>query len=480
MRTTDLFVVLGAGLVLAGCRGAAPAQGRAGDFRVEAVVSPDPPTTGDNRLVLTLRDQGGRPVDGATLDFLVTMSAMGAMPEMRQGGEVRAQGNGVYRVTYPLAMLGDWLISIRISAPGHAPAELRLRVAPPRRGVSFLGTGDTAAQGGHDAGTPVSGAGRPLDISPARQQLIGVTWGKAERRPLALTLRLPARVEVDETRLQDITLKYPAFVERLSVDQTGQVVQKGQPLLTLYSPELLAAEQDYLVARQTADPSLVAAAEERLRLWDLSAEQLRALSARGLAEPRVTLHSPVSGVVLMKNVVEGTRVEAGAALYRIGNLGRVWVQADAFEMDAPLLTVDRPATMTLPAFPGAVWHGRVRFIAPTVDEKTRTVRARLEFENSQAMLRPGMLADVTVEVPLGERLSVPDGALLRSGEHVYVFVRRGPGSIQPVTVEAGLRAGPFTEVLFGLQPGEEVALGANFLLSSEAQLRDALPRWGGR
>jgi membrane fusion protein, copper/silver efflux system len=480
MRTTELLVLFGAGLSIAGCQGASPAQGRAGDFRVEATVSPDPPTTGDNRLLLRILDAEGHPVDGASLDFLVTMSAMGAMPEMRQGGEVRPQGNGVYRVTYRLAMLGDWVITVRVTAPGHAPADLRLRVAPPRRGVSFLGSGQGAAPDGNDAGIAAPGAGRPLDISPARQQLIGVTWGKAERRPLALALRLPARVEVDETRLADVTLKYPAFVERLSVDQTGQVVQKGQPLLTLYSPELLSAEQDYLVARQTADPALTAAAEERLRLWNLSAEQLRALAARGRAEPRVTLHSPVSGVVLMKNVVEGTRVEAGAALYRIGNLGRVWVQADAFEMDAPLLSVDRQATMTLPAFPGVVWRGRVRFVAPTVDEKTRTVRARLEFENAQAMLRPGMLADVSVEVPLGERLSVPEGAVLRSGEHAYVFVRRGPGSIQPLAVEVGLRAGAFTEVLSGLEPGQEVALGANFLLSSEAQLRDALPRWGGR
>ncbi|HMK73815.1 MAG TPA: efflux RND transporter periplasmic adaptor subunit, partial [Myxococcaceae bacterium] len=456
MRTTEPLFLVAAALLLAGCQGATPVQGRAGDFRVEATVSPDPPTTGDNRLLLRIFDAEGHPVDGASLDFRVTMSAMGAMPEMRQGGDVRAQGNGVYRVTYPLAMLGDWLITVRITAPGHAPADLRLRVAPPRRGVSFLGSGEGAAPDphtAHDAGA-APGAGRTLDISPARQQLIGVTWGKAERRALAIALRLPARVEVDETRLADVTLKYPAFVERLAVDQTGQVVQKGQPLLTLYSPELLAAEQDYLVARQTADPSLTAAAEERLRLWDLSAEQLRALTARGHAEPRVTLHSPVSGVVLMKNVVEGTRVEAGAALYRIGNLGRVWVQADAFEMDAPLLGVDRPATMTLPAFPGVVWRGRVRFVAPTVDEKTRTVRARLEFENAQAMLRPGMLADVTVEVPLGERLSVPEGAVLRSGEHAYVFVRRGPGSIQPVAVEVGLRAGAFTEVLSGLEPGE--------------------------
>jgi membrane fusion protein, copper/silver efflux system len=471
MRTTKRWALLGSALLLAGCPAAVREEGQVGDFQVAAEIAPDPPTTGDNRLLLTLRDSQGRPVDGAHLDFLVTMAAMGAMPEMRQGGEVQPLGKGLYRVTYPLAMLGDWHLSVRISAPGHAPAELRLRVAPPRRGVSFLREGEGAPL---DAGTA-----RLLDVSAARQQLIGLSWQRAERRPLTLTLRLPARVEVDETRLADVTLKYPAFVEHLHVSQTGQTVRQGQPLATLYSAELLAAEQDYLVARAASDASLLSAAEERLRLWDFSAEQLRALAARGQAEPRVTLHSPVSGVVLLKNVVEGARVEAGAPLYRIGNLGRVWVVADAFEMDAPLVTLEQQATMTVPAFPGVVWRGRVRFVSPTVDERTRTVRARLEFENAQASLRPGMFADVTLEVPLGERLSVPDGALLRSGEHAYAFIRRGPGKIQPVAVEPGLRAGAYTEVLSGLDAGEEVALGATFLLSSEAQLRDALPRWGG-
>jgi membrane fusion protein, copper/silver efflux system len=470
MRTIKRLALAGSALwFAAGCTTAAREEGPAGDFRVTAEIAPDPPTTGDNRLLLTVRDAAGRPVEGARLEFLATMSAMGAMPEMRQGGEVQALGSGVYRVTYPIPMLGDWYLSVRLAAAGHAPAELRLRVAPPRRGVSFLRGGE---------GGPGDGGTRLLDVSPARQQLIGVRWQRAETRPLTLTLRLPARVEVDETRLTDVTLKYPAFVEHLRVGQTGQAVGQGEALATLYSAELLGAEQDYLVARAASDAALVAAAEERLRLWGLSAQQLRALVASGKAEPRVTLVSPVGGTVLLKNVVEGARVEAGAPLFRIGNLGRVWVQADAFEMDAPLVTLGQEATLSVPAFPGVVWRGRVRFISPTVDERTRSVRARLEFENAQASLRPGMFADVVLEVPLGGRLSVPEGALLHSGEHAYAFVRRGPRTIQPVVVVPGVRAGAFTEVLSGLEPGDEVALGATFLLSSEAQLRDALPRWG--
>ncbi len=470
MRPTDcrLAAVLGLALAFAGCTGTPAQEVPAGDFRVSARPIPDPPTTGDNRLVLTLHDADGHPVDGAHVDFRATMAAMGAMPEMRHAGEVVARGRGVYDVTYPLGMQGDWSVQLRIEAPGHPPAELRFRVAPPRKGLVFFPSAPDTAD---------AGAGPMLDVSVERQQRIGVSWGRVEQRPLTLSLRLPARVEVDETQLADVTLRYPAFVEHLYVAQTGQSVKQGQPLLTLYSPDLLAAEQDLLVARSTKDSALGAAAEERLRLWGMTTEQMNALLQRGLAEPRLTLRAPLSGVVLMKNVVEGTRVDTGAALYRIGNLGRVWVQADVFEADAAQVVVGQTATMTVPAFPGISWRGTLRFLSPTVDEKSRTVRARLEFENAQGALRPGMFADVAVEVPLGSRLCVPDGAVLRTGEHAYLFVRRGPTRIQPVAVEMGLQAGGFTEVRSGVAPGEEVALGATFLLSSEAQLRDALPRW---
>jgi len=261
------------------------------------------------------------------------------------------------------------------------------------------------------------------------------------------------------------------------VSRTGQSVRQGQPLLTLYSPDLLAAEQDYLVAKRGGEASLIAAAGERLRLWGISGEELRALAERGAAEPRVTLRSPLSGVVLTKNVVEGTRADTGMALYRVGNLGRVWVLADVFQTDASVVAVGQLATMSVPGLPGAVWTGRVSFIYPTVDDRTRSLRLRLEFGNSEATLRPGMYSDVIVQVPLGELLTVPDSALLRSGEHAYVFVRRGNGRLQPVEVEPGVSNGEFTEVRAGLAPGDEVATAAAFLLSSEAQLRDALPRW---
>jgi Cu(I)/Ag(I) efflux system membrane fusion protein len=441
---------------------------------VQIELDPDPPRAGDNLLHVTVKDAQGKPVDGARVGFVYDMPAMGAMPEMKGNGESKALGGGKYDVSYSLSMLGDWYITLGIEAPGHPPAELRFKVSPPRKGY-------TVESHGAGAGTREGGP-KLLEVSPARQQLIGVVFAKVERRPLALSLRAHGRVEVDETQVADVVLKYDAYVEKLFVNQTGQPVKAGQPLLALYSPDLLASERDYLVAiRSQGVPGreeLIRASEERLRLWGLSTEQLAELRKRGKAEPRITIRSPASGVVLEKNVVAGTRAMAGNVLYRIGNLGRIWVLADLFESDAPYVQAGQPATMSLPWASGVTWKGVVQFVYPTVDEKTRAVRARLAFPNAELSFKPGMFVDVNVQVPLGNRLAVPDNALLASGQHRYVFVKRGEGQLQATEVQVGALAGDYSEVLAGLGEGEQVATQATFLLSSEAQLRGALPRWG--
>jgi len=463
--------------LLAACgksKGTASDALHAGDLLVQIELDPDPPRAGDNLLHVTVKDAQGKPVDGARLGFVYDMPAMGAMPEMKGNGESKALGGGKYDVSYSLSMLGDWYITLGIEAPGHPPAELRFKVSPPRKGYTVESHG---AGGGAREGGP-----KMLEVSPARQQLIGVVFAKVERRPLALSLRAHGRVEVDETQVADVVLKYDAYVEKLFVNQTGQPVKAGQPLLALYSPDLLASERDYLVAiRSQGVPGreeLIRASEERLRLWGLSTEQLAELRKRGKAEPRITIRSPASGVVLEKNVVAGTRAMAGNVLYRIGNLGRIWVLADLFESDAPYVQAGQPATMSLPWASGVTWKGVVQFVYPTVDEKTRAVRARLAFPNAELSFKPGMFVDVNVQVPLGNRLAVPDNALLASGQHRYVFVKRGEGQLQATEVQVGALAGDYSEVLAGLGEGEQVATQATFLLSSEAQLRGALPRWG--
>src|SRR5262249_38087410 len=226
--------------LLAACSRSKPASDalRAGDLLVQIALDPDPPRAGDNLLRVSVKDAEGKSVEGARVGLVFTMPAMGAMPEMKGNGDSRPLGGGKYEVSYRLAMLGDWYITLGIEAPGRPPAELRFKVSPPRKGYAFEARGAGAREGGP----------RMLEMSPERQQLIGVVFAKVERRPLSLSLRAHGRVEVDETQVADVVLKYDAYVEKLHVNQTGQPVKAGEPLLVLYSPDLLASEQDYLVA----------------------------------------------------------------------------------------------------------------------------------------------------------------------------------------------------------------------------------------
>jgi Cu(I)/Ag(I) efflux system membrane fusion protein len=462
-----LWAFVAVGFVAFSCARQKTTEVKAGDLDVQIAIEPDPPTTGENRLRLSIRDASSKSVDGAQVAFEYDMPAMGAMSEMKGGGEVKAEGGGRYIVTYPLAMAGDWYLALGIDAPGHPHASLRLKVSPPRKGFAL-----------EAKGAATESAPKAIEVSPERQQLIGLTLGTVDERPLAITVRAAGRVAVDERKLADVTLKYEAYVEKLFVGETGKAVKEGQPLLRLYSPDLLAAEEELLTARKSgAAPEIVSAAERRLTYWGLTREQIAELEHRGRADGRVNVFAPASGVVIEKAVVEGAHAMPGTNLYRIGNLGRVWVQAAVYERDAPFIAVGQPARVSVPSLAAEPSEASVSFVAPIVDEKTRTLEARLELTNARLLLKPGMFADVAIEVPLGVRLAVPDSALLLSGEHRYAFVDRGEGKLEPVEVEVGALAGNYDEVKSGLAKGDRVATGATFLLSSEAKLRDALPRW---
>jgi Cu(I)/Ag(I) efflux system membrane fusion protein len=467
MNRAASFSLLVTFFLLATVQAAEPRAVRAGDLQVELAIDPDPPQTGENRLLVNVADAASKPVAGATLAFVWDMPAMGSMPEMKGAGVVKARGAGRYLVTYTLPMTGDWYLTLGIDAAGHGHQEVKMKLATGRPGL-------VVEQGGQGA---EDGSAKTIHVSPQRQQLIGVTYGTVEPRPLALTLRAAGRVEVDERNVADVTLKYEAYIQRLYVGETGKAVRRGQPLAVVYSADLLSAEEELLGARRSgASSQLSSSLERRLAFWDLTPAQIQAVEHAGKADGRVTIAAPASGIVMDKNIVEGGRVEPGTSLYRIGNLGRVWIQAAVYERDASYVSVGQPARATVPALPEPL-DARVTFVAPTVDVKTRTIEARLELKNPRLTLKPGMFADVVIEAPLGMRLAVPDSALLMSGEHRYAFVDRGQGRLEPVEVQVGAQAGDYDEVRAGLSAGDRVATGATFLLSSEAKLRDALPRW---
>jgi membrane fusion protein, copper/silver efflux system len=315
-----------------------------------------------------------------------------------------------------------------------------------------------------------------VKLAPDRQQLIGVQTGMTEMRSLGRSVRTVGRVTVDETRLYKITTKFDGYIEKLYVNVTGQQIRKGQPLFSVYSPDLLSTQQEYLLALRAAKqaPSLLAAARQRLLLWDVTPAEIRELERTGTARKSVTIDSPTNGYVLNKIAVAGARVTAGEPLFEIANLDRVWIQADVYESELPFIRLGAPATTTLSYVPGRTWTGRVTFIAPTVDPMTRTVKVRSEFDNADGALKPDMFGDVVIQQPVRRVIVVPDSAVLQTGTRSVVFVVKGDGTFEPREVSVGTKSEQFYEVRGGLTAGEKVVTQANFLIDSESRLRAAI------
>lgn len=328
-------------------------------------------------------------------------------------------------------------------------------------------------------------------VDAVRRQEIGVKTGPVAKKPLRLEVRAVGRVAYDETRLHDVSLKLEGWVERLHVDATGNFVKKGQVLFEVYSPELYTAQQDYLLARRTRDRlsadgrtgermgRLVEAAEARLRLLDLSPAQIAAIAKRGEPLRAVPFFAPASGYVVEKDVVEGAAVRPGQRVYRLAALDPVWVEADVFESDLPHVRAGMPAAVTLPHLPGRTFEGKVAHVYPDVDLKARTGRVRLELRNPGEVLKPGMYADVALRVELGERLQIPESAVLYTGPRTLVFIDLGEGRLRPQEVKLGAKVNGAYEVLGGLKEGQQVVTSGNFLLAAESRIRSAANYWGG-
>lgn len=335
-----------------------------------------------------------------------------------------------------------------------------------------------------NAGTPRA----EIMIDSRRQQLIGVRTVPVERRALTATVRTVGVVRYDETRLADINLKLEGWLRDLYVDTTGEFVKAGQPLFTLYSPELVTTQNEYLLALKTREQvrhsqladarehadRLVESAKQRLALWDLPPDQFSKLEASRQAQTAIVFRSPVTGYVIEKHALQGQHVMPGQSLYKIADLSTVWVEADLYEGELPRVRVGAPATVTIDAYPGERFTGKVAFIYPFVGEQTRTVKVRFTLGNRGARLKPGMYANVELPTSTGRSLVVPTNALLDSGQEQVVFVAKGDGYFEPRRVTVGQRMDDAVEIVSGLKEGESVATGAAFFLDSESQLRSSL------
>jgi Cu(I)/Ag(I) efflux system membrane fusion protein len=367
--------------------------------------------------------------------------------------------------------------------PGIAP-DCGMKLEPV---YADSGVGASAPLPPFGAAPPSTMPAGTVRIMPEKQQLIGVKYGLVEAMGGTRTIRAAGKVAIDETRIQHVHTKVEGWIDTVFADFTGKLVRKGDALLTIYSPEMLATQRELLLAAKAKDlmlhnplpaaydqsDAMVEAARQRLELWDLSTAQIdRVIETR---EPikNITLYSPAAGYVTERKAYPQLKVMPNTDLYTIVDLSRVWIMADVFESDAPNVRVDGTARVSLQALPGRTFAAHVNYIQPGVDAMTRTLKVRLDMDNPSAALKPDMYADVEFQVSLGTKLTVPAEAVLDSGERKTVFVDRGNGYFEPRQVTTGERADGRIQILSGLRGGERVVTSGNFLIDSESQMRAA-------
>ena len=327
----------------------------------------------------------------------------------------------------------------------------------------------------------------PVRLNVTKQQLIGVTTSKVDYRSLQKTIRTVGKVAYDETKITDVNLKVGGWIEELFVDYTGKRVRKGQPLLTLYSPDLVTTQEEYLLALRTLEKvkhsrlpdavhgakALVEASRRRLFLWDITEKQIDDLARSATPQTYLTIESPATGFVIQKNAVEKMFVKPGMTLYRIADISTVWIEAEIYEYEIPFVKIGQHATIAFPYDTGKTLKGHISFIDHFLDPKSRTVKVRFAFPNPGVTLKPEMYANVEIRVKAGKNLAVPESAVMDSGVRQLVFVDKGQGLFEPRDVKLGPKLDRYYVVLEGLSPGENVVTSANFLLDSESRLMAA-------
>jgi RND family efflux transporter MFP subunit len=327
----------------------------------------------------------------------------------------------------------------------------------------------------------------PIQLTSQRMQSIGVRFGTVAYKNVSDEIRVTGNVDADETRISSIQVRFPGWIRKIYVDATYRYVRKGQPLFTIYSPDLVATEQEYLLARQNQQQlnsstvagvssgaaSLANAAKERLAQWEVPQEEIAKLESTGKVITDLTFNAPASGYITEKNVLPNMYVQPDTKLYTVADLSTVWVNAQVFQPDVGKIKPGDVAQITVDAYPGKTFNGRIDQILPQVDPNTRTVRVRLVIANPDLKLKPGMYVNVVLKVGLGRQLVVPASAVLQSGTSQVVFVNRGDGNLEPRKVVIGARVGDDFIVVSGLKAHESIVTSANFLIDSESQLQAA-------
>jgi len=457
-----------------------------GSFEIGVAVIPDTPQVGANDLIVAVRLPDGSPLTHAEVSAFAEMPAMGSMSAMRTPADLVATTDGQFEGSVNLRMRGAWPLTVSVTDPLHGNAKMTLDLATDRQGlrVSSGGKSIGPADVGQDKdmAADMDMGGPTITIDSRRRQLIGVETEPVTERDLVREIRAVGNVTYDERRLTKVSLRFDAWIGELDADYVGAPITRGQRLFSVYSPELLAAQQEYLEARErlsrrSDDDSLLSAARQRLRLWDLSEREILDLEERGTPLEYVPIYAPASGTVVAKHIDSGSAVKTGDTLLRIADLSQVWIEAELYESELDLIKSGTNATVRLPYLPGQSFAAVVDYVYPYLDKTSRTGRVRLTLENADGVLKPDMYAEVSLSITLGRRLAVPEDAVLFAGDSRVVFVDLGDGRLKPVKIKTGHHVAGLIEVTEGLSPGDVIVTSGNFLIAAETKLKAGIDQW---
>jgi Cu(I)/Ag(I) efflux system membrane fusion protein len=458
----------------------------AGGLEIAIAIKPEIPRVGGNTLHIEVVDATGNPLTEIDIEAYAEMPAMGSMPAMRATAGLAQIAPGRYEGELDLSMRGEWPLTINISESNGQKRRLQFDFATDRAGL-------TIASGGVPVGrsqSAISDNEYVINIDNRRRQLIGVKTQVVTHRDMNKEIRAVGEVTYDERNLSQIALKFDGYIGDLKANYVGTKVTKGEELFTVYSPELLAAQQEYLeiikrsksrrtknrILRSSQD-NLVQAVRQRLSLWDMTSSDIKQLEKRGTPQSYVSITAPRNGTVIERYIADGSAASRGQTLLKIADLSQVWIEAEIFEADLELVQVGMKTTVRLPYLKNRSYTATVEYIYPYLHQATRTGKIRLTLDNPRGELKPGMYAEVSLRADLGHQLSIPENAVLVAGESRIVFVDLGAGQLKPVWIKTGNRSKGFIEVISGLSLGDVVVTSGNFLIAAETRLKAGIEQW---
>jgi len=475
-----------------------------GNYRMRAVLDPITPEVGTHTLSVWVHDQNDQPVDPVQARAIAQLEQDSNELPVNIPIELQSIQPGHFQGTVTLEKAGKWVLAVDVETEsmGHGDLVLGFKTGEPGlyqivstpEGISHYTCSMHPSVKSATPGTcpicsmdlvPVTHeevASKTITIDNRRRQMIGVETDKVTHRDLRKDIRAVGRVTYDERRLSNVTLKFDAWVGELSADFVGAQVKKGEVLFTVYSPELLSAQQEYLetlkrLARRGPGDSLLNAARQRLKLWDMTSWEIKALEKRGKPREYIPIYASSSGTIVEKNVEEGSAVKMGESLLRIADLSQVWIEAEVYEADLELVREGMAATITLPYLPSQTIEATVDYIYPYLEGDSRTARIRLNLDNANGALKPDMYAEVKLVAEFGHRLVVPEEAVMIAGDSRVVFVDLGQGKLKPVKIKMGRRGNGFIEIIDGLELGDTIVTSGNFLIAAETKLKAGIDQW---